>query len=239
METRNKRSIILLGHAQSGKTSLAETLLFKCKATNRKGSIAEGNTVSDYNWDEIERKSSINASFMFCDHEGIRIQIVDTPGFADFYGEVIGSIRAVDNAVLVVDAGSGVEVGTEKSWQMLEDCGMPRLIFVNKIDKEGIDKAKIVSDIRETLSKNAVPLDSTSLEQLMEAVADSDEVLMEKYLTDGKLSLEEIQNGLHKAVVSAKVFPIIFGSAAADSGLDELLKNIKELLASPEEHILM
>ena len=166
MDAKNKRSVVFLGHAQSGKTSLAEAVLFRCKATNRKGTSAEGNTVSDYNWDEIERKSSINASIMFCDYEDIRIQIIDTPGFADFYGEVLSGIRAVDNAIVVIDASAGVEVGTEKVWALLEEIGMPRLIFINKTDKEGVDKDKLISEIRSALSRGAVVLDTTSLEDI-------------------------------------------------------------------------
>jgi elongation factor G len=236
MDAKQKRSIVLLGHAQSGKTSLAEALLFRCGATTRKGSTAEGNTVSDYNWDEIERKSSINASFLFCDYQGLRIQLVDTPGFADFYAEVLAGLRAVDNAILVVDAVSGVEVGTEKAWELLEEAGLPRIIFVNKIDKEGVDKDKVIENIRNSLSKNAVVLNSSALEELMEPVAESDDALLEKYLSEGKLTLEEISSGLHKAVYSAKVFPIIFGSVVNSSGIDELLKAIKDDLASPLEH---
>ena len=116
----------------------SESLLFRCGVTTRKGSIAEGNTVSDYSWDEIEKKSSINASLLFCNYQDLRIQIIDAPGYADFFGEVLSGIRAVDNAILVVDATSGVEVGTEKAWSLLEESRLPRIIFVNKIDKEGV-----------------------------------------------------------------------------------------------------
>jgi elongation factor G len=239
MDAKNKRSLILLGHAQSGKTSLAEALLFRCGAVSRKGTIAEGNTVSDYNWDEIERKSSISASFMYCDYQNTRIQIADAPGFSDFYSEVLSGVRAVDNAILVVDAVAGVEVGTEKAWALLEEIGLPRIIFVNKTDKEGVDRDKVVTEIRNSLSRNAVILNSSSLEELMEPIAESDDLLLEKYLAEGKLSLEELKNGLHKAVYNAKVFPILFGSAAADSGLDELLKAIKDYLACPEEETHM
>ncbi|MCX5708625.1 MAG: elongation factor G [Candidatus Omnitrophica bacterium] len=235
MDAKNKRSVILLGHAQSGKTTLAESILFRCKAISRKGSTAEGNTTSDYNWDEIERKSSINAGFMFCDYQDIRIQLVDTPGFADFYAEVLSGVRAVDNAIVVIDGSSGVEVGTEKVWELLEEAGIPRIVFVNKIDKEGVDKDKIVEDIRKSLSPHAVVLNSSALEELMEPVAESDDMLLEKYLAAGKLTLEEINSGLHKAVASAKVFPVLFGSALTDSGLDEFLKAIKDDLVSPDE----
>jgi len=132
MSVQNKRSFILLGHAQSGKTTLSESILSFCRATTRKGSIAEGTTVSDYSFDEIERKNSINASILYCDYKGSRIQFIDTPGYADFFGEVIAGIRAVDAAVIVVDASSGVEVGTERAWQTLEEANLPCVIFINK-----------------------------------------------------------------------------------------------------------
>ncbi|MDD5347166.1 MAG: elongation factor G [Candidatus Omnitrophica bacterium] len=235
MDVKNKRSIVFLGHAQCGKTSLAESMLFRCKATSRKGTTQEGNTVSDYNWDEIERKSSINAGFLFCDYADTRIQIIDAPGFADFHAEVLGALRAADSAIVVVDAHAGVEVGTEKHWDSLEDAGIPRLIFVNKMDKADVDKEKIIADIQSSLSRSAVVLDSSALEKLMEQVAESDDALLEKYLSAGKLTLEEISSGLHKAVAAAKVFPILFGSAAADSGIDELLKAIKDFLPPPDE----
>jgi elongation factor G len=235
MEVKDKRSVILLGHAQSGKTSLCEAMLFKCGQTSRRGTTAEGNTVSDYNWDEIERKSSINASFLYCDYEHTRIQIIDTPGFADFYGEVLSSIRAADNAIVVIDGTQGVEIGTEKAWEQLEEAKMPRIIFVNKTDKEEFDRDKVIRDIKSTLSKNAVVLATEALDELAEAVAESDDALTEKYLTEGTLSLEEIKQSLPKAVDAGKVFPIVFGSATADKGIDDILKAIKEDLASPQE----
>lgn len=235
MDVQNRRNIILLGHSQCGKTSLAESVLFLAHATSRKGSITEGNTVSDYSWDEIERKSSIDASFMYCDFAGARIQIIDTPGYADFFSEVISSLRAVDNAVLVIDANAGIEVGTEKAWSLLEELKLPRIIFVNKTDKEGIDLDKTVSEIKSTLSKKAVLLNSSNPEELTELVAETEDELLEKYLTQGKLSPEEIARGLRKAVIETKIFPVICGSALADSGIEELLKAIKDYLVSPQE----
>ncbi len=235
MDAKHKRSVILLGHAQCGKTTLCESLLFKCGAIPRKGTVAEGNTVSDYNWDEIERKSSINASYMVCTYQDTRIQIIDTPGFADFWGEVLSGVRAADNAILVIDASAGVEVGTERAWQLLEELSMPRLVFISKTDKEGVDKDKVLEEVQSVLSKNCVSLDSGSMEKLMEAVAESDDTLLEKYLADGKLSLEEISSGLHKAVDAAKVFPVLFGSGATDNGIEDLLKAVHDYLANPEE----
>ena len=233
MDAKNKRNFILLGHAQSGKTSLAEALLYLCKATTRRGRVEDGTTVSDYSSDEIERKSSINLSLLFCDHKGTRIQIVDTPGYLDFYGEVICGVRAADSAVLVVDACSGIEVGTERAWQLAEENSLPCAIFMNKIDKEGADTSKIVADLKARFSKSAAVIDSLQDPDLVEAIAESDDKLLEKYLEGAKLSPEELSNGLAQAVLKRKVFPIVFGSATADKGLPELLDVIVKYLPSP------
>jgi len=233
MDAENKRSVVFLGHAQSGKTSLAESLLFKCKATSRKGTVLEGNTVSDYSWDEIERKISINSSFLFCDYADTRIQIVDTPGYIDFFGETVSSVRSADNAVIVIDAVSGVGVGTQKAWALAQELNLPRIIFINKIDAENTDIDKVAGEIREALSNKAVMLGDTN--QLVDLVAESDDKLLEKYLNSGSLSAEELAAGLRSAVINAKVFPIILGSGLKDQGLDELLKAMKEYLASPQE----
>ena len=177
MDAKNKRNFILLGHAQSGKTTLAESLLFFTKAINRKGRIEDGSTVGDYSFDEIERKNSINLSLLFCDYEGSRIQIVDTPGYADFFGEVIAGLRAVDSAIIVVDATSGIQVGAERAWQMLEAAGLPCMIFINKIDKEGADANKVLADLKSSFSKNCVIIESLEDPLLMEAIAESDDFL--------------------------------------------------------------
>ncbi|MCX5702853.1 MAG: elongation factor G [Candidatus Omnitrophica bacterium] len=233
MDAKNKRSLILLGHAQSGKTTLAESMLYSCKATTRKGTIADGTTVSDYSFDEIERKSSINLSLLYCDYKGNRMQIVDSPGYADFFGEVICGLRAVDSGIIIVDTTSGVEVGTERSWQMLEESNLPCLIFINKSDKEGADVNKILLDIQNRLSKNAMMITSQDAPDLIEVVAESDDKLLEKYLEGQKLSPEELASGLAQAVAKRKVFPVLAGSALTDKGIPELLDAIIQYLPSP------
>ena len=234
MDVKNKRNFILLGHAQSGKTSLAEALLYFCKATSRKGAVADGTTVSDYSSDEIERKSSINLSVLFCDYKGNRVQIIDTPGYADFYGEVVQGVRAVDSAVLIVDAAAGVEVGTEKAWQIIEENNLPCIIFINKADKEGADIQKAISDIRSTLTKKAFFIDKIDDPELIEAVAESDDKLLEKYLESGSLSVEEAKAALTQAVAKCKVFPVVSGSALTDKGLAELLEAVVKYLPDPQ-----
>jgi elongation factor G len=235
MDAQNKHNFILLGHAQSGKTTLAEALLYYCKATTRKGTTAEGTTVSDYSFDEIEKKSSINAGLLFCDYKGTRIQIIDAPGYADFTGEVISSLRAVDGAIVVVDAHAGVEVGTERAWQMAEEAGLPCLVFINKTDKEGTDLVKVMQLIKESLSKNAVMVHELDAPDLIESVAESDDVLLAKYLDGTKLTIDEIVHGLHEAVDHRMVFPVFDGSALTTKGIPELLEAIVKFLPSPLE----
>jgi elongation factor G len=233
MDAKKKRNLILLGHAQSGKTTLSESLLYSCKATTRKGTIADGTTVSDYSFDEIERKSSINLSLLYCDYKGTRIQIIDVPGYADFFGEVISGIRAADSAIIVVDAASGVDVGTERAWQLLEESELPCLIFINKCDKEGADTNKVLLDIQDRLSKKAMMINSLEAADLIEAVAESDDKLLEKYLEGQKLLAEELTTGLTQAVIKRKVFPVLTGSALADQGIGQLLDAIVQYLPSP------
>jgi len=237
MDAKNKRNFILLGHAQSGKTTLSESLLYFCGATTRKGNVDTGTTTSDYSFDEIERKNSINLSLLFCDYKGVRIQIIDTPGYADFFGEAISGIRAVDSAVIVVDASSGIEVGTERAWGILEESGLPCIIFINKSDKEDTDVGKVLLDIKNRLSKKSTMIDSLDAPELIEAIAESDDMLLEKYLEGAKLTPEELSSGLAQAVRKRKVFPVLAGSALTDKGISELSEAIIKYLPSPKERI--
>ncbi len=233
MDITNKRNFILLGHAQSGKTTLAESLLSACKSTTRKGRVEDGTTTSDYSFDEIERKSSINLSLLYCDYKGHRIQMIDTPGYADFFGEVIAGIRAVDAAVLVVDAAGGIEVGTERAWDLLEEAGVPCMIFINKLDKDGTDTNKVLAELKSRFSKNCIVINSLEDPLLIEAIAESDDKLLEKYLEVLKLSLDEISSGMAQAVFKRKLFPVLSGSALTDKGIPELLEGIVNYLPSP------
>ncbi len=185
MDAKDKRNFILLGHAQSGKTTLAESLLYFSKTTGRKGSVADGTTVSDYSFDEIERKCSVNSSFLHCEYKNTRVQMIDAPGYLDFFGEVIAGARAVDSGIIVVDAAGGVEVGTERAWQILEEVNQPCLFFINKTDKEGVDAGQCLREIKEKFSKNAALISALDDPALIEAVAESDDALLEKYL-EGK-----------------------------------------------------
>ncbi len=150
------RNIALISHAGSGKTTLSEAILHNAGASNRFGKIEDGTTVSDYSDDEKERKVSINSSILSFSYQNKHINIIDTPGYADFIGEVIATLRAADSAIVLVDACEGVEVGTEKVWNMANGLDLPRLIFINKMNKENIDLDKTLDSIRERLGKGCV-----------------------------------------------------------------------------------
>lgn len=152
------------GHSGSGKTSLVEAMLFNMKETNRLGSIEQGNTVSDYNEDEIERQISINTSLLHGVWKDKKINLLDTPGFSDFFGEVVSGMRASDIMMIVVSAASGVEVGTERVRELADEYEMPRFYVVNKLDRENVQFNKVANELRERFGKQVtvvqIPLES-------------------------------------------------------------------------------
>jgi elongation factor G len=152
------RNVGLAGHAAAGKTSLAEALLFAAGELSRMGSVDEGTTVSDYHHDEIERKNSITASILHCNWKDFKINIIDMPGYQDFVGEVRAGLRAIDTAIVVLNAQSGVEVGSETAWQCAMEYKLPRLLFVNRLDKENVDFDRVVNDARERLGDGVFPM---------------------------------------------------------------------------------
>jgi len=151
------RNVIVVAHSGAGKTSLIEALLFNAGATTRLGSVASGTSICDYNPDEIERKITINGKFLNLVWNNKKVNLVDTPGYADFIGDLIGALRAVDASIVIVDAVGGVEVGTERVWEFLEKHNLPRIIFINKLDKENANFFETVNSIQEIFGKTCVP----------------------------------------------------------------------------------
>lgn len=265
MANLNKRkAFVLAGHAHSGKTSLSEMLLYTTKMTGRLGKIEEGTTVSDYQEDEIDRKSSINLSAMQFKYGDGEFQCIDTPGYLDFIGEAIAAARGVDFCVMVVDAQSGVEVGTEKAYEIARKENLPCLFFINKLDKENTDFEATLRDIRDSLTKAAVPLcraegkgtaftgiidvlakenrakasDPKSAEeyyrQIVEKVAESNDALLEKYLETGTLPEAEVLSGLEKSLSKGEICGVLGGSAVTGKGIVELLECLARLLPSAD-----
>ena len=257
------RNIVVVGHASSGKTSLVEAMLFRTGAISRMGSIDAKNTVSDCMPEEHERQVSIMGSNLFLKHKDHNIFIGDTPGYADFYGDVVGAISVADAAIVVVDATHGVEVGTRKIWKMLEEKQIPRMIVLNKMDKENAKFSEIVDELNNSFGNGCTPIqvpvgiaetfkDAANLlldeageadadlfndlkTKLIETAVESDEEMMERYFADEQISREELIQALHKGILNCTFFPLVLTSATKPIGINRLLNCIVDYMPSPVE----
>ncbi|MBI2857207.1 MAG: elongation factor G [Chloroflexi bacterium] len=155
-DVTHTRNVVLLSHGGAGKTTLSEAALFGTGAVNRQGKVSEGNTVSDFEPEEVRRQISISLSLLPFEWKGHKINFIDTPGYADFVGEVLASLRACDAGVIVVCAASGVEVGTEIAWRHAEAVGLPRIVLINKMDRENADFLRVLGQVQRTLGKRCV-----------------------------------------------------------------------------------
>ena len=156
--TDQLRNVALVSHSGAGKTSLAEAMLFEAKSSKRLGRVDNGTSIMDFDAEEIKRQISINLATAPCEWQGNKINILDPPGYFDFAGDLIASLRVADGAVLVVCASSGVEVGTEKAWDYAEQYRLPRMVFVNKLERENANFAKAVDELREMYGPQVVPV---------------------------------------------------------------------------------
>ena len=257
------RNIAILAHGGAGKTSVAEALLYNAKATTRLGRVDDGNTVSDYEAEEVKRKASIQTAIIPCDWRGHKLNFLDTPGYDDFIGEVISAMRVAEGAVIVIAANAGVEVGTERSWSRCEETGIPRLFFINKMDRENADFQRSLESIQTHFGRKCVPFQipigseqgfkgvvdllqppsetpddlatdvEGAKERLIEGVAETDDDLATKYLEGEGLSQEEITLAIKKAVLAGDIVPVLAGSATADLGIQELLEAVIDYMPSP------
>lgn len=274
------RNVGLIGHGATGKTSLAEALLFYTNNTDRLGKVEEGNTVMDYEQEEKRRGISLSTSIASFEENDIKVNIVDTPGYFDFQGEIVQGMRAVDIATIVVCAVSGVQVGTEKAWDYCEKIKLPRAFFINKMDRENADFDKTLEEMKnnfgmsivpiqypigkennfsgivDVISKTAVKYNSKTSkiesvdipdelidkieeckQMIMEAVAETDEELLDKYLNDGELCDEDIYTGLIKGCAQGEIAPVLCGSAAKIIGIKSMMNSIVQCFPSPEHAI--
>ncbi len=270
------RNVALLGHGGCGKTTLTEAILFSLGVTKRMGKVTEGNTVSDFDKEEISRQFSIGTSVIPVEWNESKYNFLDTPGYFDFVGDQFSALRVAGGAVIVMDAGSGIEVGTEKAWTFTEKRNMPKIIFINKMDKENIDYVKLIRDLKDKFGKKIAPFCIPLGEQnefkgfinvvdligreytgkecidvsvpadmeprikpfrdmIIESVAESDEVLMEKYFGGDEFTTEEIHAGLRKGVINNEIVPVLIGSAENRIGIHTLLNMIYDYLPTPKD----
>ncbi|MCQ9208135.1 MAG: elongation factor G, partial [Omnitrophica bacterium] len=267
VDTDKIRSVAVVAHSGAGKTSLIDAMLYATGANTRLGKVNDGTSMCDYNADEIERKITINSKVLHINYNGARVYLLDTPGYADFIGEVVASLAASDSGLVLVDAASGVEVGTERVWELLNQRNLPRVVFVNKLDKENANFLSVLDEIKGRLGKQCLafqfPLGSEASfkevvdllnqgaldkldgenktraqglrKELIEAVAESDDALLEKYLEAEELTPEALQKALRPAVLSGKIVPVFCGAATKEIGVKETLGSIVELLSSPKD----
>lgn len=268
------RNVVLLGHGGSGKTLLVDAMLFDTGKVNRLGQVDDGTSVSDWDDEERRRRMSINMSLIPCEWQGYKLNMIDTPGYMDFVGEVISGTRVADAAVIVLDSVGGVEVGTEQVWNYADAQELPRLAFVNKMERENADFYGVVAQIAAKFGVVAVPVQLPIGSQadfkgvvdllsekaclgekgtagpipddmadvveegrmvLIEAAAEAEDALMEKYFEAETLTEEEILRGLRARMAQGSLVPVLCGSAAMNIGVQRLMDALVQSAPSPVE----
>lgn len=274
LTTKAIRNVALLGHGGSGKTSLAEAMLFASGATDRLGRTPDGNTVCDYDPEEIKRGFSLSLSVAQLMWKDIRINLLDTPGYLDFAGEVKEGVRVADAAVITVDAKAGVEVGASLAWDYANDAGIPRAFFVNKCDDPDSDFKKVFDALHDEFGSSVCPvfvpirkdggvvmidliemkayqydakgkrselpmtdeyeaLAAQYKEALGEAIAETNEELLEKYFAGEEITREESVLALHEGIIAGSITPVYCGAATKMWGVYALMDAIAESFPRP------
>jgi elongation factor G len=276
-ETDQIRNIALVGQRGCGKTSLADAIAYSSGITNRLGKVDEGTSLSDFKDEEINRKTSIGLAILACPWKEKKINVIDLPGHPDFIGELLAGMNVVETVIMVINATAGIEVGTEIQYKYIQKFNLPRLFFLNKIEKENVRVSEIIAQLQERFGLKAAPVQlpigsgltykgivdlikmkgitfdgsgkptvgevpadmkATAEEaraKLEEAVAEADDALLEKFFEAGELTPEEFLNGFKKAINSRTLYPILMGSADANSAVHTLMDFIVEYMPSPAD----
>ena len=275
--TEKVRNVVLVGHGGAGKTSLAEAMLYLSGGTKRLGTVDDGHSGLDYDPEEIRRKFSINLSLAPVVHDGVKINVIDTPGYADFVGDAIAGMEAAEMALFVVDAVAGPQVQTERLWRIAGEMGIARAVFVNRMDKEHADFDAVMAALDAKFGHRVgavqIPLGAeadfhgvidvirmkayhheadgehmdeipseyaaaaeAAREKLTDLVAEADESLMEKYLEGERLSQDELEALLDKAIAQGIFIPVFVGSACKLQGVEDLMDEIVSFFPQPTAH---
>lgn len=270
------RNIAVMGHGKAGKTSLVEAMLNNAKATERLGKVADGTTVTDYDPEEIKRQFSISTAIAPIEWKDMKYNIIDTPGFFDFAGEVKEGIRAADSALIAVSGSDGVGVGTEQTFAYAKQRNIPIMFFVNKIDDERTDYQKVLEQMKEIFGKSVTPfvypikegddfkgfvdivdmkarkyngiyreeipvpegmeeVVSPLRDMIMEAIAETDDALMNKYFNGEEFTTDEIKGAIRKGVKDGSIYPVYCGSGLTNIGVRSLMDGMGKYLPSPSE----
>lgn len=275
-ETKQIRNIALLGHGGCGKTTLVEAMLYISGAIKRQGKIESGNTVSDFDQEEIKREFSMRMSLIPIEWKESKLNILDAPGYFDFVGGVKEALSVADAAVIVLKASAGVEVGTEKAWEEAEKVGLPKMFFITEMDGPNVNIEGILEECKAKFGNKIAPMqvpwyennkfigyihvpkmigrrfendkiiDCPIPEQLkaqiapirkmiLEAVAETDERLMEKYFAEEEITIEEIQKALRQGVSTNEIVPVLCGSTTTGTGVRTFMDNMIRWFPSPDE----
>jgi elongation factor G len=278
-DAKSIRNVCLLSHGGVGKTTLVEAACFTAGATKKIGKVDNGTSIFDTRLDEKERKMTISMSIGACEWDNTKINFLDTPGFLDLLGDARSALHVVETAAILVDATAGIQVGTELVSHIVDEIGVPRMFFINGMNKENADFDKTLNDIKDTYGTSVAPLQipigngpnfkgivnlltkeayeytpggngrgkkiaipeelsdnvESVREALMEAIAESDEELMEKYFDAGELTEGEMNKGLAKGVSEGLVFPLLCGCAIENIGTDLFLNAVVNICPSAED----
>ncbi len=268
------RNVMIAGHSDSGKTSLAEALLFHAKATERQGKVEEGNTTMDFDSEEAKRRVSLSAAVAPFEVEGVKINLIDVPGLFDFELGLYEGIMAVESVLIAVSGRSGLTVGAQKAYRLAEKQGKSRMFFIGKLDTENADYYKVFDELKTEFGASVCPIvipynqgDKIAYMNLIsekcfvyengkgqqvpppadlgpryeemrsamfEAVAETDDALMEKFFDGTPFTIEELTEGLRMGVKTGSIAPILCGVPTKMEAMDILTFNMRELLPSAQ-----
>ncbi len=256
------RNVVLVGHTHGGKTQIAEAMLHKAGVTTRMGSSDEGNTLSDFEPEEKERQGSVLASVLHFGWKNRHVNLIDTPGYGDFIGQVISGLAATDIAVLVVSAAVGPDIHSRRYFRMAGERGMARVVVVNKADAENVDLVALYEQIQEALgsqcrlvtapvgqgpsfsgvvdvfaqeSGDALMDVASAHGEVVESIIEADETLMERYLGEEEITPEELAGAYVKALVEGTLVPVLYTSARGELGVEELMDLLVQYAPSPAQ----
>ena len=261
INAENIHNVLLMGHGSSGKTMLGESMLYAAKHTSRIGKIEDGTTISDYEPEEQKRQTSVQTTILPTIWKDHKINLIDTPGYADFRGEVISGLRVAESAIIVISAAAGIETGTMQMWNLAGTHKIPRSIYISKMDRENIDFAALLSSIQSTFGRQCIPLqiplnadgfsgsvnllqsasndsvdqDEAELmrEELIELVAETDDELATKYLEGEVLTDEELLSGLKNGIKTGTINPVFLGSTEIEATASEFMDSIISFFPTP------
>jgi elongation factor G len=262
VQTEAIRNVILLGNSGTGKTQLAEALLHKAGATTRLGTSDEKNTLSDFEPEEKDRQASIFTSVMNLKWKGAHVNLLDAPGYADFFGAAIWGMVPADTAVLVLGAPNAADIHSRRLFQKAGELGLARMVVINRCDAENVDLESVLAQVREALGSACraltVPVGqgpdfkgivnaftktegdalidvATAHGELVESIVEVDEKLLERYLGDEKISTEELAGAFTKALMAGTVVPVFFTAARKEIGVEDILDVISQFAPNPRQ----